>query len=145
MPWLKYISVITIASLKFMGGPITGVSLKLGWLETAICTIVGMMLTVALVTLLGEFIQSVDFGFSTDKKKKSPFNRRNRWAIKIRQRLGLWGLAFLTPVLFTPPFGAALAVAFRYSKQEIFFKMFVSALVWAALQVYFFYYLKTLF
>lgn len=119
-----------------MGGPITGVSLHLTWLETFVCTVLGMMLTVVLIILLGEFINSIDFGFfPKEKKKKSPFNRRNRWAIKIRQRLGLWGVAFLTPIVFTPPFGAALAVAFRYRKAEIFLKMLVSAVVWAVIQV----------
>lgn len=49
MNFAKYISVIAISMLKFMGGPLTGLTLNLSWIETAICSVIGMMITVVLV------------------------------------------------------------------------------------------------
>lgn len=144
MNWLAYLSVIGISAFKFMLGIISGVSMGLTWYESLICTILGMMLTVSGVMLLTSFFRRMGDRFFY-QAKKNPFNKRNRWAIKVRQRLGIWGVAFLTPVVFTPPVGIVLALAFRYPKAEIFYKMFVSAVVWGIAQVYFIYYLKGVF
>ena len=57
MNFAKYISVIAISMIKFAGGPLTGLALRLGWVETAICSVIGMMITVSLIVFLGEFIQ----------------------------------------------------------------------------------------
>lgn len=145
MNWLTYLSVIGISTLKFMFGPISGVALGLTWYESLICTILGMMLTVLAMMFLSNFFRRIEDQYFKKAKKKSPFNKRNRWAIKVRQKLGMWGVALLTPILFTPPVGIILSLAFRYSKAEILYKMLISALVWGVAQVYFFYYLKGVF
>lgn len=145
MNWLVYLSVIGASALKFMLGPISGMALGLVWYESLLCTIAGMMLTVTGMMVLSNFFRSLEQRFFPKLKKKNPFNKRNRWAIKIRQRLGMWGVAFLTPIAFTPPVGIILALAFRYSKPEILYKMLVSAAVWGVVMVYFFYYLKGVF
>lgn len=145
MNLIPYFTVMGIASFKFMFGPITGLAMGLAWYESFIFTICGMMLTNTVLMVLNRFRQQISAAVFSGRKKKSPFNKRNRLAIKIRQGLGLWGIAFLTPVLFTPPIGAILALAFRYERKEILFKMFVSALAWGSVFVFFFYYLNDLF
>ncbi len=55
--FLKYISVALASTLKFFGGPITGVILNLTWIETAVCSIAGMMFSVLIVTYVGKGIQ----------------------------------------------------------------------------------------
>lgn len=142
MNWLSYFLVIGISTLKFMFGPLSGLAAGLSWFESFVCTVLGMMLTTVSLIQLSNFLKRVEAYFLNGKPKKSPFNRRNRWAIKVRQRLGMWGVALLTPIVFTPPIGVILALAFRYSKQEIIFKMLVSAIIWGLLQVFFFYYLR---
>jgi hypothetical protein len=67
-----------------------------------------------------------------------------RYGVKIRQKFGLAGIAFLTPLLFTPPVGAALSMAFRYDKKAIILQMFISAVAWAIVQTLFFFYVKVL-
>jgi uncharacterized membrane protein len=126
--FLKYLSVALASTLKFFGGPITGVILKLTWLETALCSAIGMMFSVFLFTLAGNGVQVL-----VKKHRKSPpkkFSRTNRIAVNIWKKFGIIGIAFLTPPLFTPIFGPLLAVAFRVPKTSIFLWMSVSALVW---------------
>jgi len=139
MNFAKYISVIAISMLKFMGGPLTGLTLNLSWIETAICSVIGMMITVVLVIYSGDFLQKL---FRKDNPKK--FTRMTRFGVKIRRKFGLIGIAFLTPILFTPPVGAALSIAFRYDKIKIMLQMFTSAVAWALAQTFFFYFLKDL-
>lgn len=132
--------------IKFFGGPITGVTLKITWIETAVCSVIGMMITVALVTFFGDYIQR----FFTrifqrgEPKKKKKFTRSNRMAIKIRRKFGLNGISFLTPILFSPVGGAILALAFRYEKKSIMLSMLVSACAWGVIQSLFVYYAKAL-
>jgi hypothetical protein len=139
MNFAKYLSVIAISMLKFAGGPLTGLAIKLSWIETAICSVVGMMITVSLIVFSGDFIRNI---FLKDKPKK--FTKMTRYGVKIRQKFGLAGIAFLTPLLFTPPVGAALSMAFRYDKKAIILQMFISAVAWAIVQTLFFFYVKDL-
>jgi uncharacterized membrane protein len=125
---LKYLSVALASTLKFFGGPITGVILKLSWLETALFSAVGMMFSVVLLTYAGKGVQEL-----VKKYKKTPakrFSRSNRMAVKIWKKFGIIGIAFLTPPLFTPLFGPLLAVAFRVPRTSIFLWMTISAIVW---------------
>lgn len=139
MNFAKYLSVIAVSMLKFAGGPLTGLAIKLSWIETAICSVVGMMLTVSLIVFSGDFIRKI---FRKDKPKK--FTKMTRFGVKIRRKFGLIGIAFLTPILFTPPVGAALSIAFRYDKKEILVQMLISAVAWALAQTLFFYFVKDL-
>ncbi|MCF2495807.1 MULTISPECIES: hypothetical protein [Dyadobacter] len=125
---LKYLSVALASTLKFFGGPIAGVVLKLTWLETAICSAIGMMFSVFVLTYVGGAIQ--DF---IKKRRKTPpkkFSRTNRIAVNIWKRFGIIGIAFLTPPLFTPLFGPILAVAFKVPRPAIFLWMSASAIIW---------------
>jgi hypothetical protein len=126
--FLKYLSVALASTLKFFGGPITGVILELTWIETAICSAIGMMFTVFLLTYVGGGIQAL-----IKKHRKSPpkkFSRTNRIAVNIWKKFGIIGIAFLTPPLFTPIFGPILAVAFRVPRSSIFLWMTASAIIW---------------
>lgn len=139
MNFAKYISVIAVSMLKFMGGPLTGLAIQLSWVETAICSVVGMMVTVVLIVFAGDFVSKI-----FQKKKPKKFTRLTRFGVKIRKQFGLSGIALLTPILFTPPLGAALSVAFRYEKKAIIVNMLISAMAWALAQTLFFYFAKDL-
>jgi sterol desaturase/sphingolipid hydroxylase (fatty acid hydroxylase superfamily) len=140
MNWGGYFATITASMLKFLGGPLVGLGLKLHWIETAVCTTIGMMLTVSLVMFLGEFIKR----FFINKKPRKRITKTTRLAVKIRKKFGLIGIAALTPLIFTPAGGTVLAVAFRYSKTAILLNMLISAVVWAFIQTLFFYFVKDL-
>ncbi|WP_221389619.1 hypothetical protein [Dyadobacter sp. NIV53] len=126
--FLKYFSVAMASTLKFFGGPITGVILKLTWMETAICSAIGMMFSVLLFTYAGKGVQAL-----VKKYRKAPpkkFSKTNRMAVNIWKKFGIIGIAFLTPPLFTPIFGPLLAVAFRVPRSAIFLWMSISAILW---------------
>lgn len=125
---LKYLTIALASTLKFFGGPIAGYAMGMGWIETALCSTAGMMFTILLVSTLAQQIKKL-----MDRFRKSPkktFSKTSRIAVKIWQKFGIIGIAFLTPVLFTPPLGAILIVAFRIPRFTAYSWMLASALVW---------------
>ena len=128
----KYISVILASTLKFVGGPLTGLAFQLSWVETAACTIIGMMVSVIAVTFAGELFLRLSQRF----RKTSPrrFTRRTRMAVRIWQRSGMAGIAFLTPILLTPIGGTALAISFNVGRFKLISYMLISALFWGIIQ-----------
>ena len=132
MPFAKYVSVIIASTIKFVGGPLTGVALGLPWFETAICTTLGMMLSVFVITYLGVAIQVFLDGYRKGKPKR--FTSRTRLAIRVWKRFGLAGIALLTPLILTPIGGTALAISFRVRRGKLLLYMFVSGALWAVIQ-----------
>lgn len=140
----EYIAVAFASTLKFVGGPIAGLALNLAWWETSLFSAIGMMLTVFLVIYGGGFLKKIVKTFKKNKPSKI-FTRSNRTAVKVKTKLGLWGIAFLTPFIFTPILGSYLALSFRFNKVEIIWKMFVCGLVAGTIQTLFFYFFRDLF
>ena len=128
----KYLSVVLASTIKFIGGPLSGIALGLSWLETAICTIVGMMLSVLAITYAGVALQALQRRFRKGTPKR--FSSRTRMAVRIFKRSGLTGIAFLTPLILTPIGGTALAISFRINRFQILLYMLVSAVFWAVVQ-----------
>lgn len=128
----QYASVILASAIKFFGGPLSGLALGLTWLETAICTTLGMMLSVIVVTYAGAALQALLARYQSRKPKL--FTSRTRLAVRIWKRAGMAGIAFLTPLLLTPIGGTALAVSFRVNRGQLFLYMLISGIVWAIIQ-----------
>lgn len=124
----KLITVILASALKFIGGPLTGIAIGLSWIQTAACTVTGMMLAVIGVTYAGEILRRL----SKRIRKKPPrrFNRRTRLAVKIWRKAGMAGIALLTPLILTPIGGTLLAVSYRVHRGKIFLYMLLSGLFW---------------
>lgn len=132
MEFARYASVILASAIKFFGGPLTGLALGLTWPETALCTTIGMMFSVVLVTYAGAALQALLNRYRPRKPKR--FTSRTRLAIRIWKRFGMAGIGFLTPLLLTPIGGTALAVSFRVNRSQLFLYMLVSGVVWAIIQ-----------
>jgi len=122
---VKYTSTAAVSGLKFIFGPFTGWGLGLSIAETALCTATGMTLTVLIISLVGEKVHN--YFIPANRKLFTP---RNRLIIRIWRKYGIWGVAFLTPIFFTPIGGTLIAVSLgeRYSRILPF--MVASALGW---------------
>ncbi|MFD2572345.1 hypothetical protein ACFSUS_17025 [Spirosoma soli] len=132
MQLAKYLSVIVASTIKFVGGPLSGIALGLSWIETAVCTTLGMMLSVVAVTYAGAALQTLLQRYRPQTPKR--FTRRTRMAIRIWKRSGLIGIALLTPLILTPIGGTALAVSFRVGRGQLLLYMLISGIFWAVVQ-----------
>ena len=131
MPFGKYFTVIALTALKFFNGPIAGIVMDLTWYETAVCSIIGMMLMVTLMSFLGKQVQVWISNYRKTKPKL--FSKRTRFAVKIWLKLGIWGIACFTPLFFTPIGGTLLALSFKVPIPKILFSMLVFAVFWGVI------------
>jgi uncharacterized membrane protein len=127
----KYLAVYLISMIKFIGGPLSGVAAGLTWVETFIFTVLGMMTTVLLLSFIGKNARKTLF--SKFRKKKKLFTPKNRRLVRMWRKYGLKGVAFLTPVFFSPIVGTVMAISFGEPAKRIFFYMLGSALFWGVI------------
>jgi uncharacterized membrane protein len=143
MVYARYLPVILASTLKFLGGPLTGLALGLHWLETAVCSALGMMISVLVVTYAGAAIRTAMVRFRPQKPKL--FTKRTRLAVRIWKRFGMAGIAFLTPLILTPIGGTVLAVSFGVHRGRLLLYMLLSGIGWAVAQTLVLYQLPLLY
>ncbi|MCU0439041.1 MAG: small multi-drug export protein [Raineya sp.] len=134
---ISYLSVYLMASVKFALAPPTGYGLGLSPIEIIICTIAGMMTTATIVPILGQKL--ISYLRNRRLKKGKPvkvFTPRKRMIVKIWQKFSIWGIALLTPILFSPVVGCIIAVSFGVKRNKILLTMFVSAVFWALVMTF---------
>ncbi|MDH5366308.1 MAG: hypothetical protein OEW67_04930 [Cyclobacteriaceae bacterium] len=131
---LKVLPIIFLTMLKFAAGPIGCYAVGFPIWVSIIISIVGMMISVFLFTYLGDFIRDRIFG-SYFKQTKT-FSKRKRLMIKVWRKYGVYGVAFLTPVLFTPIPGTLVLVSFKTPNKIIFSSMLISAVFWSFIFTY---------
>ena len=126
----KYLTVYLVSMLKFIGGPTLGAAVGLSFFETVIITVMGMMTSVVIVSFFGPVLRK--WLVNTFRKKdQKVFTKRNRKVVTFWKRYGLFGISFLTPVLFSPILGTLLVYAFGGSKIRIISYMLISAIFWS--------------
>jgi len=129
---LAILSLLGFCSIRhtWMGIPaaaIAGYSL----VEIMVIGIVGGMIGIVLFTYLTVPVKRLYKKLFPKKVRK--FTKMNRRIIRIRQRFGLWGIALITPPIFSIPVGAIVASSMYSNKKRIFATMFVSVLGWSIL------------
>lgn len=126
---MKYIIVYLISMFKFLGGPAFGSAYDLNIIGTAAMTILGMMTSVTIISFYGRkfrmWIQS------KYKFKRKIFTKRNRRIIKIWRGYGEFGVAFFTPILFSPVIGTLLITTLGGKRKRVLIYMLISAIFWA--------------
>lgn len=129
---LKYLTVYLISALKFILGPILGMSYELGVIPIIILNVSGMMTSVILITFFGKWIREQSQRLFS-RKKRNIFSKKSRKSVQVWKKYGVQGIAFLTPIIFMPIGGALLANAFGSKKKDIFLYMSLSFLFWSIL------------
>ncbi|MBW7468358.1 hypothetical protein K0O23_14875 [Pontibacter aydingkolensis] len=125
-------SVYLVSMVKFIGGPLAGMAAGLTYLESVLLTIAGMMTTVIIFSIIGRAFARW-WSARLRAKNRPIFNKKNRRIIKVWNSFGVVGVAFLTPVIFTPILGTIVAALFGASRRQIFIHMLWSAILWSAL------------
>ncbi|WP_245532640.1 hypothetical protein [Bernardetia litoralis] len=119
---------------KFIFGCVGGAVRGFSYLETLIVTVLGMMASVIIFTFFGLAIRR--WFFVVFRKKRKVFSKRSRKMVIIWRKYGIIGVAFMTPLFFSPIGGTLIAVSFGERKERIFFHMLWSSILWAAIFAY---------
>ncbi|SDY91104.1 hypothetical protein [Hymenobacter psychrophilus] len=126
---LKYAAVFAFGMFKFVGAPITGVAAGLPVAVTWALTVAGMMTTVILISGVGK-AWALHMRRRRLEKGKPLFSRRTRTIVRIYRRFGMIGIAFLTPILFSPIGGTVIATQLHVPRWRILLHMSWSAVFW---------------
>jgi uncharacterized membrane protein len=135
---LTYVTIYVLCMFKIIFGPTMGYAAGLHPLETVALTVAGMMTTVIIFSFLGERIKK-NF-LSKYFKPKKVFTKRNRRFVKIWRKYGEIGIAFLTPILLSPPGGTLIAIALGGTPKKTVFYMFIWSVFWSFIITYAMYY-----
>jgi len=127
---LKYLLVFSSSMFKFILGPVGGLGFGFPVWQTALLTVGGMMTSITLVTYFG-LAGRAWYNRRFRQGKKPLFTPRNRRIVRIWRRYGIVGVAFLTPLIFSPILGTLIAVSFGENKRNILLYMFVFTFFWA--------------
>lgn len=73
----------------------------------------------------------INYNLVPAQSAKKVFSPGSRKFVKIWRKYGLFGVAFLTPVVISIPIGTFIANAFEDNKKKIFLYMFLSILFWS--------------
>ncbi|UYZ61742.1 hypothetical protein [Hymenobacter weizhouensis] len=114
---------------KFVAGPVAGVAAGLPAGLVWGLTVAGMMTTVILISSVGK-AWALHQRRKRAEKGKPLFSRRSRTIVSIYRRFGMVGIAFLTPVLFSPIGGTVIATQLHVPRWRILLHMLWSALLW---------------
>ena len=131
--FIKYLSVFLTAMVKFALAPPLAYGVQTGFLGAFLLTLSGFMTTILIMSFFGEKIRIWHQNRQKAKypnKVKKIFSRQKRFLVRVWRRTGIWGVAFLTPILLSPLGGSGIAVALGVPKEKIILAMLVSGIFW---------------
>ncbi|MBG8553365.1 hypothetical protein I5L79_07395 [Hymenobacter sp. BT594] len=126
---LKYASVFAVSMFKFVAGPVAGVAAGVPAGLTWGLSVAGMMTTVLLISSVGK-AWALHLRRKREQKGKPLFSRRSRRIVRVYRRFGMGGIAFLTPILFSPIGGTVIATQLHVPRWRILLHMLWSAVLW---------------
>lgn len=128
MHWHLYISLFGFSMIKFMFAPFSGPLMKLNFFETYISCVAGAIFAAFIFYFSSEFFMirahkkrqaalhdSITNG--TPLKYKPKFTRFNKLIVKLKRRLGIYGIAFYAPLFLSVPIGSIVTAKF-YGKEK---------------------------
>ena len=131
MNWTGYISLATLATIKFMFSAIPGPALGLNYVETVISIFVGAVISAAFFFFSAEYfmqrVQNKRIKLMQEAHKngetiaqKRVFSRMNKGVVRLKLRFGKIGICFLAPFLLSVPVGSIIVAKF-YGKYSFTF------------------------
>jgi hypothetical protein len=129
--FLKVLTVLLWSGFKFVVGVSTAILLGFNQFEILVISISGGMLGVVVYLYLWELILKIYHKFYPKKNKPIKFSKFKRKLVVFIRKYEVYGIAFLTPVLFSMPIGTILAASIEHNKWRIKLIMFGALCFWA--------------
>jgi hypothetical protein len=133
--FLKILSVFITCSFAFkIGFPAVAYLFELSFFKTMIVACGGAIFGNIVFTYFSAALIKAIHRFRAKRNlihRRKIFTRFNRRIIRVKQRFGLAGIAFITPILLSTPLGAFLAERFYKDKKKIIIYLSAASLFWA--------------
>lgn len=138
MNWGAYIFLAGFSSIKFMFAPVAGLGFKLSFLETYLSCVTGALIT-AIIFYFGanSFMRRAhekkvkryrkSQASGTPLKRKKNFTRVNKYIVKLKRSIGIFGISMWAPFFFSVPIGSIVTAKF-FRKRKITFVIIVAGI-----------------
>jgi hypothetical protein len=128
--FLELLSVALLSGVKFIVGVGLAITYGLPFLVSALSTFLGGIVGVMVYMFFGEYLLRVFRRLFPPKRR---FTRARRRVVRLKQRGGLWLIAFLTPLLLSIPLGTFASVSLGFPWYRILLAMSLSLAFWSLL------------
>ena len=135
MAWGSLLTVFFTATVKFMFAPFAGNGMGLPFWETFLAAFAGGTFGSAVFYFFSELMMSIShkrkvkkleemerIGITILEKKK--FSKTNKFIIRIKHKLGIYGICFWAPFFLSVPIGSIIAAKF-YGKLHKTFPLII--------------------
>lgn len=133
----SYITVTSLCAIKYMIGVASGLATDLSFVELFLCYFIGGSLGMVFYTLFGNQVLN---WWKKRKSQKNNYietqNANNDWKIKVWNKFGLIGVAFITPPILSQPVGTAISLGFGTPAYKVILFMCGSMLIWSLIFAY---------
>ena len=134
--WSKLVTIFLFSIVKYGLGLFTAINLDTGILPSILANLAGGAIGLLIFINFGSFITKKYYEIRYRNRAYVRFSNWNKFLVRVRQRMGLLGISFLSPILLTLPVGAMLALQITANKTKIFVYMFSCCIFWSS--VFFF-------
>ena len=134
MQFIQFFSVLLLGGVKFFLAIPLAVQYNFSFWETFILSFIGGVVGVVVFAKFRKVVLKIyyrfyPYNYSVKKKK----NFRKIFAVRAVRKYGLFGIAFLTPIIFSIPIGTFIALHFFPNNKKTLPILFASVLGWSFL------------
>ena len=144
MKYSIYFGLLALSTIKFLFAPFGGPALKLNFFETYFSCILGAIVSSTFFFFLAEYFLKRSFNkkreviINAEKNgiilpRKKVFTKMNKSLIKVKHKLGVFGISFLAPLFLSIPVGTIIVAKFygknKYSYPLIILGIFVNGII----------------
>ncbi len=143
--WLKILEVTLIASVKFLLAPFEAERYNMSYWQSFMYTTGGGTLGIFVFYYAGHFISQWWIknvakikSFLTRRpitdftgENKRVMTRKNKLIVRVKNKFGLAGIAFVTPCLISIPIGTLVAVAIYRKRKPVILYLMISLVLWS--------------
>jgi hypothetical protein len=130
---LEIIGIIIGSAFKYSWATVFVAESHWGLIPAFIFNLLGGIVGVYIYTYLGEHLR--DWYIKRNKQNGSykAITKRNRLIVFFRKKLGLKGVAFLSPIIITLPLGTAILLTMTKNHNKIIKYLIVSCVFWTSI------------
>lgn len=136
MAWGSLLTVFFTATVKFLFAPFAGNGMGLPFWETFLAAFAGGTFGAAIFYFFSELVMKFSHNRKVKKLEelerqgitaipvKKKFSKTNKFIIRIKHKLGIYGICFWAPFFLSVPIGSIIVAKF-YGKQNKTFPLIV--------------------
>ena len=139
MKYSIYFGLLALSTIKFLFAPFGGPALKLNYFETYFSCIIGALISSTFFFFLAEYFMKRSINkkreahFKAEKEgvllvKKKIFTKMNKSLIRIKHKLGIFGISFLAPLFLSIPIGTIIVAKF-YGKNKYSYPLIILGII----------------